>query len=258
MSYSLLSVDPGPVKSGAVVSSVVAARDLRERGKWEHPFGVQPEWAAHRENAEVLDLARNMAARGAWLVRRGTLGDPAKLTRPGAVIPVDDMTDIQSMSQLTAIAAERIAAGYKGAGRDIMDSQLVAGALVDGIARVARDCRGVYVFRRQVESCLGQFVYGGVQGDAEVKTALRAMYGGKTRAIGGGVCKTCRRDDGLRGRKKEPCLNCNADAGGHGALGLENPLGPLAILGNNQHLWDALAVGVTAAMIIGSQKEKES
>lgn len=218
MSYRLLSVDPGPVKSGAVVSSVVAARDLRERGKWEHPFGVQPERALWIPNDEILEMALDLA------------------NFDGSV---------------NVIAAERIAAAYKGAGLDLFDSQLVAGALVDGIARMP-EFRGIYVFKATAEACLGLFVYGGVRGDSEVKNALLAMYGGETRAVGGLVCKTCRRDDGLRGRKKEPCLNCNADAGGHGALGLENPLGPLAILGNNQHLFDALAVGVTAAMIIGS------
>lgn len=209
MTYTLVSVDPGPRKSAVVWSDVWGPEEDSPVEAVGLPYGVVPYLARWWRNDMVF------------------------------------FEISQAAQLLEALAVEIIASGYEGSGRDLFDTQLFAGRLC-GLAE-ARELAAHTVYRNTAAACVGEIQEGGARTDAEVRRALIAIYGGKQKAIGGGRCKTCRKPEGWIGRDHAPCPNCNSGGGAHGSLGLETPLGPLACLGSVQHSWDALAVGITAA-----------
>ena len=85
--------------------------------------------------------------------------------------------------------------------------------------------------------------------DGDIRRALIDIYGGESKAIGGGRCKKCNKAEGWIGRDHADCPNCVL---GHGDRGFEKQRGIFHDW-TGSHGYSALAVALVAAHRIGAR-----
>ena len=214
--YALLAVDPGPLKHACVWSRV------EPQDSPAIPWGVEPRSSFEVGTEHLIELleagpAPNISAGNPW-----------------------------------AFCVERIATGYKAAGRDLFDTQWCAATFAAKAASQPRNFYSEGVFRSTSAAHVGKFAELGAKGDEEIKGVLLDIYGGRSLAVGGGQCRTCKKSEGWIGRDHADCTNCK---GGHGDTGFEVPRGPFWSW-SGSHLFAALAVGIVTAFQIQQKSKK--